>query len=61
MTALRGGGAAGELIRKLDWASSPLGVVETWPIGLKAALGLLLNSRFPMARPMATVIGNELV
>jgi signal transduction histidine kinase len=48
MTALRGGGAAGELIRSLDWASSPLGAMETWPIGLQAALGLLLNSRFPM-------------
>ena len=48
MTALQGGGAAGELIRSLDWASSPLGAMENWPIGLKAVLGLLLNSRFPM-------------
>jgi len=48
MMALTGGGAAGELIRSLDWASSPLGAIETWPVGLKAALGLLLNSRFPM-------------
>jgi signal transduction histidine kinase len=48
MSALRGGGAAGELIRSLDWASSPLGAMEAWPIGLRAALGLILNSRFPM-------------
>ena len=48
MIALRGGGAAGELIRSLDWASSPLGSIETWPAGLNATLGLLLNSRFPM-------------
>ncbi len=48
MTPLRGGGEAGELIRSLDWASSPLGAIETWPVGLLAALGIVLNSRFPM-------------
>ncbi|HKO53547.1 MAG TPA: ATP-binding protein [Polyangiaceae bacterium] len=48
MTTLRGGGEAGELIRSLDWASSPLGAIETWPIGLRTALGIVLNSRFPM-------------
>ena len=48
MIELRGGGAAGELIRRLDWAGSPLGAIETWPIALKTALGIMLNSRFPM-------------
>ena len=48
MTDWRGGGDAGELIRALDWASSPLGKMETWPLGLKVALGIVLNSRFPM-------------
>jgi len=48
MIELRGGGAAGELIRRLDWASSPLGAIETWPIALKTALGIMLSSRFPM-------------
>ena len=48
MTELQGGGASGELIRRLDWASTTLGAIETWPIALKTALGLLLNSRFPM-------------
>ena len=27
---LRGGGEAGDLIRKFDWASTPLGLMETW-------------------------------
>jgi signal transduction histidine kinase len=48
MSELQGGGAAGDLIRSLDWASSSLGPIEAWPIALKSALGILLNSRFPM-------------
>jgi len=48
MKELQGGGAAGELIRSMDWASTALGSIETWPIALRTALGLLLNSRFPM-------------
>ncbi|HEY3253778.1 MAG TPA: hypothetical protein VGJ91_07515, partial [Polyangiaceae bacterium] len=48
MTAVRGGGDCGELIRSLDWSSSVLGPLEAWPVGLMTALGLVLNSRFPM-------------
>jgi PAS domain S-box-containing protein len=31
-----------------DWASSPLGTPDTWPESLHIALGICLNSRFPM-------------
>ncbi len=48
MTALQGGGAAGELMRSLDWKSSPLGAIDSWPIGLRSAVGIVLHSRFPM-------------
>ena len=31
-----------------DWAATPLGPVEAWPQSLRAAVGICLNSRFPM-------------
>ncbi|WIJ25089.1 PAS domain S-box protein [Devosia sp. RR2S18] len=42
------GGAAGALMRTLDWNSSPLGAPADWPQSLRSVVGLLLNSRFPM-------------
>jgi two-component sensor histidine kinase len=46
---LAGGGAAARLIAGIDWAATPLGPVAHWPVTLKVALGMALNSRFPKA------------
>jgi len=48
MNTVQGGGEAGDLIRSLDWTSSPLGAIETWPTALASAVNIVLNSRFPM-------------
>ncbi len=45
---LAGGGELGQCIREYDWAATPLGPAETWPYSLRTALGILLNSAFPM-------------
>ena len=45
---LEGGGEMGALMRAKDWASTPLGAVETWPQSLRTAVSILLNSRYPM-------------
>ena len=37
-----------ERFRALDWASTPLGPPATWPQSLRLAVGICLNSRFPM-------------
>lgn len=42
------GGETGDAIRAFDWASTPLGPLQSWPHSLRFALGLCLNSRFPM-------------
>lgn len=39
----------GERIRAFDWASHPLGPPEQWPVALRMALSLCLNSSFPTA------------
>ncbi len=38
----------GRLIRSHEWKSTPLGDPVSWPQTLKIALGIVLNSRFPM-------------
>jgi signal transduction histidine kinase/ActR/RegA family two-component response regulator len=38
----------GALMRRLDWATTPVGPVGTWPTGLRAAVSLLLASFHPM-------------
>jgi PAS domain S-box-containing protein len=35
-------------VAAFDWASTPLGPIASWPQGLRAAVGICLNSRFPM-------------
>lgn len=45
---LIGGGEMGKLIRSMDWSRSPLGPMESWPQGLRMAVRLVINSRFPM-------------
>lgn len=47
-TFLSNGGEIGALMRDFDWAGSPLGAPETWPPSLRAIVGVMLNSKFPM-------------
>ncbi|MBI5104510.1 MAG: response regulator, partial [Solirubrobacterales bacterium] len=42
------GGDMGELMARLAWDGSPLGEPETWPESLRTAVGICLESRFPM-------------
>jgi signal transduction histidine kinase/DNA-binding response OmpR family regulator len=42
---LTGGGEMGRRIRGLDWASTPLGPVASWPQSLRSAVSILLPSR----------------
>ena len=46
---LAGGGEMGERMRSFDWRNHPMGEPAHWPSPIKAAIGILLNSRFPMA------------
>ena len=43
-----GGGEVGSLMRQVDWSSTPLGPVETWPQSLQTVVRILLTSRFAM-------------
>lgn len=47
-SCLGGGGEAGEVLRAIDWASNPLGPVDTWPMSLQSSVRLMLGSEFPM-------------
>jgi signal transduction histidine kinase/serine phosphatase RsbU (regulator of sigma subunit)/DNA-binding response OmpR family regulator len=42
------GGAYGALLRETDWAATPLGPPGRWPQSLRAAVRLVLSSRYPM-------------
>ncbi|KAB1927017.1 response regulator [Micromonospora noduli] len=43
-----GGGDTGRLMAQLDWAGTPLGPVGGWPQSLRAAVRMVLSSRYPM-------------
>ncbi|MEJ1240893.1 PAS domain-containing protein [Chryseolinea sp. T2] len=45
---LEGGGEMGALTRSFDWSKTPLGAVDQWPQTLKAIVGVILHSEFPM-------------
>ena len=45
---LAGGGEMGKLMRAVDWASTAVGPVDTWPQSLRTALSILLETGFPM-------------
>lgn len=45
---LEGGGEMGELTRNYEWSKSSLGSPETWPQSLRAVVGIILRSKFPM-------------
>ena len=39
----------GNLMRSKEWSGSTLGSAESWPLSLRTAISLLLNSKFPMS------------
>lgn len=43
-----GPGEMRALCRALDWAATPLGAVETWPLSLRTIVATMLASRHPM-------------
>lgn len=45
---LSGGGELGQLIREYDWASTPLGPVQSWPQSLRTCMRIMLTSRQPI-------------
>lgn len=45
---LAGGGAAGELMRSIDWARTPIGPVASWSPALRSTLALLLHNHTPL-------------
>jgi signal transduction histidine kinase/CheY-like chemotaxis protein len=45
---LSNGGKTGAFMRAHDWSQSPLGPVDSWPQSMRAIVGMLLNSKFPM-------------
>ena len=54
---LQGGGEMGERTRNYDWTTNPLGSPDRWPLPLRMAVSILLNSQFPMF----VWWGNELI
>jgi two-component sensor histidine kinase len=44
---LDGGGDMAAAIRDYDWASTALGPIGEWPVSLKTAVGMMVNSHFP--------------
>ncbi|HEY7353574.1 MAG TPA: response regulator [Terriglobales bacterium] len=45
---LNGGGEMGDLIRSMDWSTTPLGPLENWPQSLRTTISLSLSSNFPI-------------
>ena len=45
---LPAGSTTADLLRATDWSATPLGPPEGWPEALRAAVGICMNSRFPM-------------
>lgn len=54
---LSGGGEMGELIRRYDWSSTPLGPIDSWPRSLRTCVQIMLTSR----QPIWIGWGNELI
>jgi len=55
-------GTMSELISSYDWSLTPLGHVAGWPDSLKAAVRILVTSRFPMWMawgPQLTILYND--
>lgn len=59
---LNQGGPTLELIRSIDWSKTAIGSREDWPQSLRAALGICVNSNFPIAiywGPQLVLLYNE--
>jgi PAS domain S-box-containing protein len=55
-------GEMAELVRRFDWAATPIGPMEHWPDGLKNTVRILLTSRFSMWMawgPELTILYND--
>jgi signal transduction histidine kinase len=48
LEGISGGHEMGERVRDFDWAQTPAGPIEQWPVSLKTAVRIILNSRYPM-------------
>lgn len=46
---LIGGGEMGDRIRAMDWSSTDLGPRERWPLSLRTVVGVIADSKVPMA------------
>src|SRR5690349_7892161 len=59
---LSGGGEAGQIIRSIDWSTTPIGIPATWPQSLQTTIRILLQSHVPMFiawGPSGTVFFND--
>lgn len=59
---LDGGGDMSAAVRDFDWSTTALGPITSWPVSLKTAVGMMLNSRFPKAivwGPELTTLYND--
>jgi PAS domain S-box-containing protein len=45
---LSGGGESGQIIRSINWSTTPLGEPATWPHSLQTTISILLHSHVPM-------------
>ncbi|MGI4814355.1 MAG: PAS domain S-box protein [Janthinobacterium lividum] len=45
---LSGGGELARIIVAFDWASTPLGPIDSWPVGMRSTVALLLRSPVPI-------------
>lgn len=57
-----GGGRMAEAVRAFDWATTPLGPLETWPAELRTTAAMVLESRFAKALiwgPALTTLYND--
>ncbi|WP_310571198.1 ATP-binding protein [Gemmatimonas sp.] len=45
---LAGGGAMGGLIRSMEWATTPLGPIDSWPQSLRTTVNICLASDLPI-------------
>lgn len=45
---LQGAGEMAELIRSKDWAVTPLGTPDSWPVALKQTVNMMLTTTFPV-------------
>jgi len=45
LDSLGGGGAAGDVLRAMDWSRNPLGPIAQWPLSLQAIVRAMQSTR----------------